>query len=213
MVRSEPDCQLYLIIPPDMDQDIAVNFAETGALGNIACALLRADAEGKIDRGFGEKILRAGRFFQVPILFENDTAAAADLGADGVHIAADEENYTQSRRILGDDAIIGVDCGLSRHAGLTLGELGADYIAFSGIPGETRCQTDPGLESVIGWWSEIVTLPCVAWDAPTAAAARKYARAGADFVAIGDPIWAHAEGPANATAEFSANLAGQRISA
>lgn len=213
MGHSEPACQLYLIIPAEMNQDVAVDFAVTGTLGHVSCALLRAGAQGTIDRGFAEKILRAANFTQVPILFENDVAAAAELGADGVHIRADEEQYAHARRILGDDAIIGAECGLSRHDGLTLGEMGADYIAFRGTPGETRCQTNPDLESIIAWWSETVTVPCIAWEAPTAAAARKYSRAGADFVAMGEPIWSHKEGPANATVEFNASLSGQRVSA
>ncbi|MHA1165774.1 MAG: thiamine phosphate synthase [Alphaproteobacteria bacterium] len=212
MDLRETHCQLYLIIPPDMDQRMVVDIAAAGSTGNIACALLRADTNGKIDRRFGTKILRVAQFSHVPIVFENDVAAAADLGADGVHLFADEEKYCDARRILGDDAIIGVDCGLSRHDGLTFGEMGADYIAFTDSIDHPPCWNGLGLEELLIWWSETVTVPSVAWDISSAAAARRYAQAGADFVAMGEPVWSHVKGPANATAEFSATLTAQQIS-
>ncbi len=119
-------CQFYLIIPPFLDRGMAVDFAATSRTGNVACALLRADSNGEINRDFAEKILRYVQPSQVPVLFENDVAAASDLGADGVHIIANEEKFTDARRIIGDDVIIGVDCGRSRHDRRKKGEMGSD---------------------------------------------------------------------------------------
>lgn len=213
MDERETPCQLYLIIPPDLDQGMAVDFGAIGSSDNIACALLRCDSNGEINRGSAEKVLRLVQFSQAPILFENDVSAASDLGASGVHILAHEEKYTKCRQILGDDAIIGVECGLSRHDGLTFGEMGADYIAFRESIDNPPCWNGMELKDLITWWSETVTVPCIAWDISNAQSARKYAKAGADFVAMGEPVWSHAKGPASATAEFSANLSAQQITA
>lgn len=212
MDRFDDSCHLYLIIPPELDQDAKVHLGTAISSGKITCTQLRADINGNINRDFAGKVLRLMQFSQVPVLFENDVAAAADLGADGVHISADEEKYSEARRILGEDAIIGVDCGLSRHDGLTFGELGADYVAFKDTDEHPPCWNGLGLGELITWWSETITVPCVAWDLSSADEARRYSQAGADFVAIGEPIWSHAKGPAKATAEFSASLTLQQIS-
>ena len=206
MVYSGTGCQIYLVFPPEISHKTAVQFAESGSLGNIACALLQSRRDGTVDRTHGEMLLRFAHAANIPLLLENDISAAADLGADGVHIPADEDLYTKARNALGDDAIVGVDCGLSRHAGLTLGEMGADYVAFSGAPGQPQCARNAGLVEIIRWWSQTVIVPCVAWDTSSGDAARRLAGSGADFVAMGAPIWSHPEGPATATAELSAQL-------
>lgn len=185
--------QLYLTVPAAMNRDLVLQFAQSGCFGAFACALLQSGREGKVARGDAEMLLGLTRAANIPLLFEDDISAAAGLGADGVHIPALEALYSEARGTLGDDAIIGVACGLSRHDGLTLGEMGADYVAFNGT----------GLEDMIAWWSEIVTVPCVAWDIFDAHDARRYADAGADFIAVGDAIWTYAKGPASAVAQFS----------
>jgi thiamine-phosphate pyrophosphorylase len=206
MVQSEISCQLYLIIPAEMDHDAAVQFAESSSFGNIACAILQSDKDGKVDPGHAEMLLRFSRAASISLILENDISTAADVGADGVHIPADEDIYTEARKILGDDAIIGVDCGMSRHAALTLAEMGADYVAFKGRINCEPCEINSGLQGVIAWWSEMVTVPCVAWDTSSTEAAMQLAECGADFVAMGSPIWRHPKGPTTAAAELHARL-------
>ncbi len=206
MVQSEIGCQLYLIIPSEMDHNAAVQFAESGSFGNIACAILQSGRDGKVDPDYAEMLLRFSRAASISLLLENDISTAADVGADGVHISADDDIYTQARNILGDGAIIGADCGVSRHAALTLAEMGADYVAFKGKINGEPCEINKGLQGVIAWWSEMVTVPCVAWDTSSTEAAMLLAGCGADFVAMGSPIWRHPEGPTTATAELHALL-------
>ncbi len=213
MDQPEANCQLDLIIPPYLDQEIDVNVAESSSMGNIACALLRSGPTGKVDLTFARKLLRFSRFSKVPILFENDAEAVAELGADGVHIKADEETYTQARRIVGDDMIVGIDCGLSRHDALTLAEMGADYIAFSDNTGKEICEARASLEELIIWWSETLIVPCVAWDMWNMEMAHKLAEAGADFVALSDPLWTHPKGPTAAADELNTRLAEHRLPA
>jgi len=206
MVQSEISCQLYLIIPAEMDHDAAVQFAVSGSFSNIACAILQSGRDGMVDRSNVEMLLRFSRAAGISLILENDISTAADVGADGVHIPADEDIYTEARKILGDDAIIGVDCGMSRHAALTLAEMGADYVAFKGKTIRNPCEINSGLQGVIAWWSEMVTVPCVARDTSSTEAAMMLAECGADFVAMGSPIWRHPKGPTTATAELHARL-------
>lgn len=206
MVHSETGCQLYLILPSETNRDAVLSFAQGGGFGAIACAVLQSGPDGELERGYVEQLLRLAHDANIPLLLENDISAAADLGVDGVHISADEELYLQARKALGDDAIIGAHCGLSRHDGLTFAELGADYVAFKGTPGPEQGESEAQLEEIITWWSQTVTVPCIAWDIFDAHAAKRLAGLGADFVALGNPIWSHPEGAAAATAELHAQL-------
>lgn len=206
MVHGETGCQLYLIVPPEKDHDAVLRFMEAGELGNFACGLLQSGSDGKIDRGIAETLLHYAHDANIPLLFEDDISATAELGADGVHIPTDEGLYSKARRILGDDAIIGVACGQSRHAGLTFAELGAHYIAFSDEHADGPDETIESYEELIAWWAETVTVPCVAWDLESMEMAQLLAETGTDFVALGDPLWSHPKGPGIAVRDLIAKL-------
>lgn len=206
MNKAEDTRQCYLIVPPDISADVLDTFARDGGLATAACVLMRADEDGRIDRSLAEAVLQLAHAADIPLVLERDCAAAADLGADGAHIGGDEEIYAQARKLLGDDAIVGVDCGMSRHAAMTLGELGADYVAFSDEDSEA-------LKDIVEWWAEVTVVPCVAWEVADIETARQMARAGADFVALGKAIWAHPQGPAAAMRELAEKLEKDRAAA
>jgi len=66
-------------------------------------------------------------------------------------------------------------------------ESGADYVMF----GEPENGRRPGFEAVlerVSWWSETLTIPCVAMRAASTKPKRWRAPA-ADFVAIDEPLW------------------------
>ena len=75
------------------------------------------------------------------------------------------------------------------------GEAGADYLLF----GEPRPDGSlPSLESVVeraSWWAEIFETPCVAY-APSLDAVEPLAATHAEFIALGDAVWSHPDGPA-----------------
>ena len=213
MVHGETGCQLYLILPPEKDRDGVLEFVDAGDISHFACALLQSGRDGKVDRGFAGTLLRLAHEANIPLLLEDDISTVTGLGADGVHIAADEDVYAEARRVLGDDAIIGVDCGQSRHAGLAFAELGANYIAFSGQTAAQGDETTESYEELIVWWAETVTVPCVAWNMDSMEMAQRAGEAGADFVALGDLLWSHPNGPAAAASDLSAALEKQRVPA
>ncbi|MGH6915390.1 MAG: thiamine phosphate synthase, partial [Geminicoccales bacterium] len=67
---------------------------------------------------------------------------------------------------------------------------------------------DARLLELIAWWNELFVLPCLAEGALDAAACASLARAGADFVALGDAVWRHPDGAAAGVRGIQAAIAG-----
>jgi thiamine-phosphate pyrophosphorylase len=115
---------------------------------------------------------------------------APALGADGVHLG-DPFAVAEARRRLGPDALIGADCGGSRHAAMVAGEEGADYVVFgAGTPADAE---------LCAWWAELFVVPCAA-GARDEAEADALVRAGADFLVAREAVWGGPEWPAAAAA-------------
>jgi thiamine-phosphate pyrophosphorylase len=78
---------------------------------------------------------------------------------------------------------------------MAAGEAGADYVLF----GEPDAQGQrPSVEAIaerLQWWAELFEPPCVGF-ATSREEAHEFATAGADFVLVGDFIWADSRGPA-----------------
>ena len=100
-----------------------------------------------------------------------------------------------ARQALGTDAIIGTDCGGSRHAAMTLAQTGADYVAFRAALSPEHGAPDETQREMVAWWSELFEVPCVAFGVTSLASAERLARNGADFVAVPDTFWRHSDNP------------------
>ena len=126
------------------------------------------------------------------LLIEGHVELVARGGADGAHlagIAALEEALPS----LKPDRIAGVGGLATRHDSMAAGELGADYVLF----GEPDAQGErPSAEAIaerLQWWDELFEPPSVGFAA-SREEAQTFAAAGADFVLVGDFIWADPRG-------------------
>jgi len=72
------------------------------------------------------------------------------------------------------------------------------------LVGDCLWQEEPVLERV-EWWSEVFEPPCVGF-AQDGAEVRRLAKAGADFVAVGEFLWTDARGAAQTLAMVAAEL-------
>jgi thiamine-phosphate pyrophosphorylase len=138
----------------------------------------------------------------VALVLAGAPSLAVRTGCDGVHLAWGEMDVAAARRILGEGLQLGVFCGGSRDLAMRAGEEGADYVAFGPFEGGVG---DADLD-VLGWWAELMELPVVAEGAASETACVALARAGADFVAVGDAVWTHPAGPASAVRALHAAL-------
>lgn len=200
MTASDTHCRLYLIAEPT--GLTAGQLAEALAGGDVACLLLSAAG---LDRAAASELCKIAQSQGVAVVVDRDIDAAAGIGADGVHIDADRDTFEHARDRLGDEAIIGIDCGRSRHDAMTFAELGASYVAFA--PGN-------GQGDMVKWWAELFEVPCVAWDVPDQEAAAEIAFHGCDFVSLAPEHWSALEdGMAEAISGWNRALSGKRTAA
>jgi thiamine-phosphate pyrophosphorylase len=202
---SGSTCQLYLITPPRFDA-AAFSYTLAAALdaAPVAAVQLRlkpADEEG-VRRA--ASILRpVAQDRGVAFILNDRPDLAADLGCDGVHIGQDDASYRDARAIVGTDAIVGITCHDSRHLAMEAAEAGADYVAFGAFyPTATKAPKRRASPEILSWWSQLMTVPCVAVGGITLANAPPLIAAGADFLAVCAGVWEHGEGPAAAVRAF-----------
>jgi thiamine-phosphate pyrophosphorylase len=180
-------------------------FAQAGI---YAGSVLLSGGEQPIEESQAVDLLGVAHERDLACLVEGGAALAHRIGADGVHIDAEESAYREARALLGKEASIGVACGLSRHKAMHLAELGADYVAF----GESNARTIDGIDQcsdLIAWWAEIFVVPCVAWNIESAEEAARFARLGADFIAPSKEIW-RANDAVERIAEMDRAIGGRR---
>ncbi|MBT5435079.1 MAG: thiamine phosphate synthase [Alphaproteobacteria bacterium] len=180
--------RLYLVSPPAFEPDVFVDsLAAALDAGEVACFLLALEtADEDVWRCACEHLVPLVQSRDVAFLLNERSGLVCECGADGVHV---ERPAKALRKNLPTGAILGAGCVLSRHDAMLAGEAGADYVAFG--------PWDDAAREQLAWWQAVMELPCVALGGLTlddvAAAA-----VGADFIALQEAVWNHAEGPAAA---------------
>ena len=197
---------LYLISPVVADADaFAAQLAEACAGGPVAAVLLRlapADERTLVNRvkRLAPVAQEAGAAVLVPHEAGPDAATVMVRGgADGVHVGEPDLVALGALRSRLRERTLGAGGLTTRDEAMDAGEVPCDYVMF----GEPRPDgATPSLETILeraSWWSEIFTIPCVAY-APSLDALGRVAATGAEFVALGDGVWAYPEGPRGAVA-------------
>ena len=189
-----PVPRLYLATPEmDDTSQLVATLPGLLAAADVAAVLVRlkpTDQRTMISRikALAPAIQGAG----AALLLDGHVELVARAGADGAHlggIAALEEALPS----LKPDRIAGVGALATRHDSMAAGELGADYVLF-GEP-DARGQR-PSVEAIaerLQWWDELFEPPCVGFAA-SREEAQAFAAVGADFVLVGDFIWADSRG-------------------
>ena len=201
-------CQLYLVSPASIDDGFVEQLRAALDGGPVAAFQLRLKGvdEDEIARLAAPlQALCAER--DIAFIINDSVALAQRLNADGVHLGQGDGDPREARALLGPEVQIGVTCHDSRHLAMEAGDAGADYVAFGAFyptaTKETEHRPDP---SILGWWSTLFEMPCVAIGGITPDNARPLIDAGADFLAVSAAVWGDDE--AAAVKAFEAVLAG-----
>ncbi len=193
-MASDPPTQLYIVVtvPADPGRQAALGSALPHVLdvrpGLVSAVLLEPEPGAVLDARAASLVELIQKRSAAAIL-SNDAQLARTLRADGVHLSAAAGTmaaYEEARDILGTRFIVGADSTHSRHDAMSLGEGGAEYVAFGLGSHSTDAARVQRLE-LVAWWSEIFEVPCVALDIDTPQDADELAAAGADFLAVRMP--------------------------
>ena len=198
--------RLYLATPVvDDPASLKASLPDVLAGADIAAVLVRlqpADPRSMISRvkALAPAIQNAG----AALLLDNQVEIVARAGADGAHLTG-VKALEEALPGLKPDRIAGVGGLATRHDSMTAGELGADYVLFGEPDRDGRRPSMDAIAERLAWWAELFEPPCVG-HAATREEVYEFARAGADFVLIGDLVWADPRGAATALAAIGQTL-------
>ena len=205
-VPSRPLPRLYLATPDvDDPSQLAAALPRLLAAADIAAVLVRlreTDQRTMISRV--KALAPAVQDGGAALLIDGHAELVARAGADGAHltgIAAMEDALPS----LKPDRIIGIGGLATRHDSMAAGELGADYVLFGEPDARGERPSPEAIAERLQWWAELFEPPCVGFAVSREEAA-EFAAAGADFLLVGDFIWADPRGPEAALIEADAAI-------
>ena len=206
-VPPRPAPRLYLATPEvDEPAQLVADLPGLLAAADIAAVLVRlraTDQRTMISRvkALVSIIQKAG----AAVLIEGHAELVARAGADGAHligIAAMEDAMPS----LKPDRIVGVGGLATRHDSMAAGEAGADYVLFGEPDASGQRPSVEAIAERLQWWDELFEPPCVGF-AVSREEAEEFAAAGADFVLVGDVVWADPRGAKAALIEIGEAIA------
>ena len=151
--------RLYLCTPDRPDLETFVGRCIDGGVDVVQLRDKRLDDAGLITRaGLVQRVCEAAG---VPFVLNDRPDLALEIGADGVHVGQDDVPTTAARRLLGDDALIGLSTHASAELATALGVEGGgddpapvDYLSAGPV---VATPTKPGRPGTgIGYLSEAV---------------------------------------------------------
>ena len=197
-----PVPRLYLATPVVGDSPALVSsLSGLLAVADIAAVLVRlqmTDQRSMIARttALAPSIQNTG----AALLLDGHVELVARTGADGAHLSG-LTALEEALPSLKPDRIAGVGRLATRHDSMLAGELDADYVLFGEADAKGHRPSRDAVVERLGWWAELFEPPCIGYAA-SSEEAYAFARAGADFVLVGDAAWGDARGATAALAEF-----------
>ncbi len=186
--------QITLITPPVFDlETFPAALARVMDGVEIACLRLALATKDADDIGRAADACRViAHARDVAIVIENHVLFVERHGLDGIHLTDGARAIRTLRKDLGPDAIIGSYCGISRHEGMTAGEVGADYVAFGPVGEAGLGLGTQAPHDLFEWWSQMIEVPVIAEGALTPDLVETFAPV-TDFFAVGPEIWGAAD--------------------
>jgi thiamine-phosphate pyrophosphorylase len=203
-VERRPAARLYLLTPQVIEPaDVATVLSEGLAAADVAAVLLRLG--GADDSTLVRRVQALAPLIQkwgaAPLL-DGHQDIVGRSGADGAHLAGIDQ-FRAAFGALKPDRIAGCGGLKTRHDAMLAAEAGADYVMFGEPDAAQRRPSFAAILDRIAWWAELFEVPCVGYAA-NAEEVAPLAAAGADFVALGDWVFAQSAGQGGPAATIAA---------
>jgi thiamine-phosphate pyrophosphorylase len=206
--------RLVLVAPaPEGTGEIGVRLAAALSGGPVAAVILplpQGDDRSLVN--YVKPLAPVVQEREAALLIEGRADLVARSGADGVHLPDPRDLSDAIAALRPQQRIVGAGGLRARHDAMEAAEAGADYVLF----GEPRSDgTSPPFPAVLeraSWWAELFQTPCVAWS-PDLDGVRLLAETGCEFIALGDAVFGHPDGPAEAVQRALAAIEAAEIPA
>ena len=179
-----PKRGLYAITPDGKTADEILKFTEAVLKGG-AC-LVQYREKGLNDAtDLACKLLELCHVYNVPLIINDNVKLAEKIGADGVHLGADDGSISAARQSLGDSAIIGVSCYNSLERAMEAEKKGANYVAFGRFfTSNSKPLAAPAEIGTLTAAKRVLALPIVAIGGILPENGASLLNAGADLLAV-----------------------------
>ncbi|MHA1523767.1 MAG: thiamine phosphate synthase [Alphaproteobacteria bacterium] len=177
-----------LLAPEPAAGEISASFAAALETGLVEAVILPWSCGNDLAREQGAALAPLTARHQAALLVIDDVDLASQIGA-GVVATQAQPDPGAIRARLGDDALVGIVAGTTRHGGLEAAQAGADFVGLGFLGSGSQDQDLAALVELVTWWDEMIEIPCVAFGADTPQVAMQLLEAGADTVALSAKLW------------------------
>lgn len=193
-------CRIVLIAPPPApDEEARLEAALSG--GDIASLIIAPyDADESAFQMRAERLSRLAQARGAASLVAGEPRIAARIGADGVHVEGPKAELAETIRRHQSKMMVGCGGARTRDAALELGETQPDYIFFGRFGYDLKPGPHPRNLSLAEWWAEMIQIPCIVMAGSDIASVVEVAMTGAEFVALGNAVFAPGTDPAERVA-------------
>lgn len=183
---------LYAITTPSENLPQQVEAAIAGGARVIQYRDKSSDRPLRLEQA--QQLSLICRAADVPLIINDDVELAARVSAAGVHLGRDDIAFSNARRDLGDNAIIGLSCYNDFDLALQAQRQGADYIAFgSFFDSPTKPLAIRADKSLLQRAKQELEIPVVAIGGITTDNGKILIEAGADMLAVITALFAQAD--------------------
>lgn len=193
--------ELYLISPPTFElADFAVKLDACLATGKVGLFQLRLKETNHIIEA-SQTLIPICQKYNVPFILNDYPELAKQVGACGVHLGEESEDYEKARELLGDNAHIGISCYADYERGKEFAEKGANLVSF-GQFFETKTKPAKGYAdiSLLQKWKDNHTTSCAAIAGLTPENSKEIAEY-ADYLCVVSYVW-DSKNPAERVLDF-----------
>ena len=137
-----------------------------------------------------EKVKQIAKKNNVKFLINDKPLIAKIVEADGCHIGQSDMSFTNARKILGKDKIIGITCHNSKKLALKAKKYGANYVAFgSFFKSSTKKTAFRANLQILRWAKKKINMPTVAIGGINSSNYKNILASGANFIACSSYVW------------------------
>lgn len=198
--------QIYLISPPKIESKTFLPRLERALKTNLVPVFqlrLKEYSNSEFTQ-IAKEIKKICDNNNCLFLLNDSLEIALNIGANGVHLGAEDGSILSARKNSPENFLIGASCYDSRHLAMEAGEQGADYLSFGAFfeSKTKKSRGKPSLE-ILEWSNEILNLPTVAIGGITADNCAPLVKSGTDFISVISYVWDHPEGEEAALIKLS----------